>query len=140
VDEEIEGEAQGEAGDYAHERLYTPEQAEAARPWVAERVERIRDALEELRSPAGRAALDEMDAAAGGSWPGREVAAAVLSLFSAAEQLEAMDIVLRDADRGLVDFPSIRDGEEIYLCWEAGEPRVAWWHEPDAGFAGRRPL
>ena len=77
---------------------------------------------------------------AGGAWPGRDVAGAVLSLFSAAEQLEAMDIVLRDADRGLVDFPSIRDGEEIYLCWQAGEPRVAGWHEPDAGFAGRQPL
>ena len=51
-----------------------------------------------------------------------------------------MDIVLRDADRGLVDFPSIRDGEEVYLCWQAGEPRVAWWHDPDAGFPGRRPL
>jgi hypothetical protein len=129
-----------DAGDYAHERHYTVEQAEAARPWVAERLERIRDALEEVRSPAARTALEEMDATVGGSWPGHEVAQAVLSLFSAAEQLEAMDIVLRDADRGLVDFPSFRDGEEIYLCWEAGEPRVAWWHEPDAGFAGRRPL
>ena len=136
----MEDEIEGEAGDWAHERHYTVEQAEAARPWVAERVERIGDALEALRSPAARAALEEMDATAGGSWPGREVAAAVLSLFAAAEQLEAMDIVLRDADRGLVDFPSIRDGEEIYLCWEAGEPRVAWWHEPDAGFAGRQPL
>jgi hypothetical protein len=136
VDDELEG----EAGDWAHERHYTLEQAEAARPWVAERVERIRDALEQLKSPAARTALDELDVTVGGSWPGHEVAAAVLSLFSAAEQLEAMDIVLRDADRGLVDFPSIRDGEEVYLCWEAGEPRVAWWHEPEAGFAGRRPL
>jgi hypothetical protein len=125
---------------HAHERHYTVEQAEAARPWVAERVERIQIALAGLRSPSARAALEEMDATTGGAWPGREVAAAVLSLFSAAEQLEAMDIVLRDADRGLVDFPSIRDGEEMYLCWEAGEPRVAFWHEPDAGFAGRRPL
>jgi hypothetical protein len=129
-----------EVGDYAHERHYTLEQAEAARPWVAERVERIQVALEELRSPTMQAALEDMDPGAGGSWPGREVATAVLSLFSGAEQLEAMDIVLRDADRGLIDFPSIRDGEEIYLCWEAGEPRVAYWHEPDAGFAGRRPL
>jgi hypothetical protein len=129
-----------EVGDYAHERHYTLEQAEAARPWVAERVERIQVALEELRSPTLQAALEDMDPGAGGSWPGREVATAVLSLFSGAEQLEAMDIVLRDADRGLIDFPSIRDGEEIYLCWEAGEPRVAYWHEPDAGFAGRRPL
>jgi hypothetical protein len=127
-------------GEYAHERHYSVEQAEAARPWVAERVERIRDALDELRSPAARAVLEDMDTTVGGAWAGREVGAAVLSLLAAAEQLEAMDIVLRDADRGLVDFPSLRDGEEIYLCWEAGEPRVAHWHEPDAGFAGRQPL
>jgi hypothetical protein len=136
----VEDEIEGEAGDWAHERHYTVEQAEAARPWVAERLERIRDALEELRTPDARTALEEMDATVGGSWPGQDVATAVLSVFSAAEQLEAMDIVLRDADRGLVDFPSIRDGEEIYLCWDAAEPRVAWWHEPDSGFAGRRPL
>jgi hypothetical protein len=127
-------------GDHTHERHYTVEQAEAARPWVAERVDRIQAALAQLRSPRAHAALDELDEAAGGTWPGREVATAVLALLTAAEQLEAMDIVLRDADRGLVDFPSIRDGDEVYLCWQAGEPRVAFWHEPDAGFAGRRPL
>jgi len=129
-----------EDDDFGHERHYTLEQAEAARPWVAERVERIQHALAELRSPAAVATLGEMDETAGGAWPGRRIATAVLQMLSAAEQLDAMDIVLRNADRGLVDFPSIRDGEEIYLCWEAGEPRVAWWHEPDAGFAGRRPL
>ena len=108
----MEDEIEGGAGDWAHERHYTVEQAEAARPWVAQRLERIRDALEDLRTPAARTALEEMDDTVGGSWPGQEVAAAVLSVFSAAEQLEAMDIVLRDADRGLVDFPSIRDGDE----------------------------
>ena len=129
-----------ELDDRYHERHYTVEQAEAARPWVAERVDRIRQALAELRSPAARSALDELDATTGGSWPGRAVAAAVLSILKAAEQLEAMDIVLRDADRGLVDFPSVRDGEEVYLCWQSGEPHVAFWHDPDAGFAGRQPL
>jgi hypothetical protein len=129
-----------DALDYAHERHYTVEQADAARPWVAQRVDRIRDALGRLRTPAAGAVLDELDATVGGSWPGRDVAEAVLELLSAVEQLQAMEIVLRDADRGLVDFPSVREGEEIYLCWETDEPHVAWWHEPDAGFAGRRPL
>ena len=41
---------------------------------------------------------------------------------------------------GLVDFPALRDGEEIYLCWVVGEPEIRHWHEPDAGFRGRRPL
>jgi len=126
--------------EHLHERHYTLEQAEAARPWVAERIDRIQEALAELRAPAARAAVEELDATTGGAWPGRLVATAVLALLTAAEQLQAVDVVLRDADRGLVDFPSLREGEEVYLCWQAGEPHVAFWHEPDAGFAGRQPL
>jgi len=47
---------------------------------------------------------------------------------------------IKDIDQGLVDFPSLREGREVYLCWRLGEPEVAFWHEPDAGFGGRRPL
>ena len=48
--------------------------------------------------------------------------------------------MLRDLRRGLVDFPSMREGAEVYLCWEEGEPEIEFWHEPEAGFAGRRPI
>jgi hypothetical protein len=129
-----------DAEELGHERHYTVEQANAARPWVGERVVRIRDRLQQLRSPESQTALDELEEIAGGSYPGREIARAVLDILWAASELQAMDIVLRDADRGLVDFPSIRDGEEVYLCWLADEPRVEWWHEPETGFAGRQPL
>ncbi len=54
--------------------------------------------------------------------------------------LQAMDVVLRDLETGLVDFPSLRDGREVYLCWQEGEDEIAFWHEVDAGMAGRRPL
>jgi hypothetical protein len=47
---------------------------------------------------------------------------------------------LKDIEQGLVDFPSLREGREVYLCWQLGEERVAFWHELDAGFAGRQPL
>jgi Uncharacterized conserved protein (DUF2203) len=123
-----------------HERHYTVEQANAALPWVAERLERIRTALETLEQPEHMRALQELDAVQGGGYPGRGAAAALLDVMSAATQLEALDIVLRDPRQGLVDFPSIRDGEEVYLCWKLDERSVAWWHEPDAGFAGRQPL
>ena len=49
-------------------------------------------------------------------------------------------IVLRDAESGLIDFPSRVDGQEVYLCWRLGEDRVGYWHGPESGFAGRRPL
>ena len=49
-------------------------------------------------------------------------------------------MVLRDLDRGLVDFPSIRDDREVYLCWVEGEDEIGYWHDLEAGFAGREPL
>jgi len=123
-----------------HERHYTVEQANAALPWVSERLTRIEQALAVLDEPASAQALEALDPTHGPSYPGRRVAAAVLALIAATTQLEALDIVLRDPRRGLVDFPSIRDGSEVYLCWRRDEQRVAWWHEPEAGFAGRQPL
>ena len=47
---------------------------------------------------------------------------------------------LKDIEQGLVDFPSLREGREVYLCWRLGEQEVAFWHELDAGFGGRQPL
>jgi hypothetical protein len=123
-----------------HVRHYTVEQANAALPWVSERLVRIRDALAELLSPEAAQAIEEIDADSGGSYPGRQVAGATLGLLAAVGELQAVDVVLRDPESGLIDFPSIRDGEEVYLCWRPGEERVAWWHDPESGFAGRQPL
>ena len=56
------------------------------------------------------------------------------------QAFERLEIVVRDLDRGLIDFPTLRDGEEVYLCWLLDEPEVAHWHAIEAGFPGRRPL
>jgi hypothetical protein len=56
------------------------------------------------------------------------------------EHLSQQCIIVRDLDRGLVDFPSLREGREVFLCWEEGEPEIAYWHELDAGYDGRQPL
>ena len=48
--------------------------------------------------------------------------------------------MLRDIDRGLVDFPAIVDGREVYLCWELGEDEVSFWHDLSSGYRGREPL
>jgi hypothetical protein len=125
-----------------HDRHYTIEQANAVRAWVTERVQWIRDAQARLAALGQRAiaAVDALDGQEGGGYPGREVAGPLVELSRAVGELEAVDIVLRDVDRGLIDFPSIRDGEEVYLCWLLDEDEVRFWHHPDAGFAGRRPL
>ncbi len=56
------------------------------------------------------------------------------------DELQRLGVELKDPEKGLVDFPSILDGHEVYLCWRLGEPEVAYWHELDAGFAGRQKL
>jgi hypothetical protein len=125
-----------------HERHYTIEQASAARGWVAERVRRIQAARASLVALGTRVSegVSALDLDSGGSYPGPLVARPLVQLSHGIGELEAVDIVLRDIERGLIDFPSIRDGEEVYLCWLVDEDEIGYWHEPGAGFAGRRPL
>jgi hypothetical protein len=125
-----------------HERHYTLEQASAARHWVAERVRRIQDARASLvvLGPRVSEGVAGLEPDLGGAYPGPELARPLVQLSRALGELEAVEIVLRDIDRGLIDFPAIRDGEEVYLCWLIDEDEIGFWHDPDAGFAGRRPL
>jgi hypothetical protein len=62
------------------------------------------------------------------------------NLRVAFEALQAFGCELKDPDSGLIDFLSLRDGQEIYLCWLLGEERIAFWHDLQTGFAGRQPL
>ena len=123
-----------------HERHYSLEQANAALEWVGERLERLRSAHTRLTDEEARAALGEASPHNGGGEPGTVVSRGFLGLQATLRELQEMEIVLRDLDRGLVDFPAVREGEEIYLCWEEGEDEVGFWHELDAGHAGRQPL
>ena len=122
------------------DRHYTVEQANAALEWVRERVERLRTARQGLNDEEAREALLEAGPTNGGGQPGRVVSDAFLEMRNALTELQAMEVVLRDLDRGLVDFPAMRDGREVYLCWEEGEDEVGFWHDPEAGYGGRQPL
>lgn len=121
-------------------RHYSVEQANAALGWVGERLARLRAARERLNDDEAREALSEASPSNGGGQPGRVVSEAFLELRGALAELQAMEVVLRDLDRGLVDFPARRDGREVYLCWMEGEGEIAFWHDPDSGYAGRQPL
>jgi hypothetical protein len=123
-----------------HQRHYTLDEANAAIPAVRAQIERLRAAREGLNDEEARTALEEAGPGNGGGQAGRVVSDAFMEMRSSLMELREMEIVLRDLDRGLADFPSLRDGREIYLCWEEGEDEIGFWHEPDAGFAGRRPL
>ena len=55
-------------------------------------------------------------------------------------RIDSWSITLRDIDTGLIDFPALVSARQIWLCWQLGEGPIAWWHELDDGFGGRRPL
>ena len=123
-----------------HRRHYTLEEARAELGWVAERLVAMRDARERLTDAGVRRRLIDSAPTNGGGRLGKQVGEAFVELQVGVAQFARREIVLRDLDRGLFDFPAIRDDHEIYLCWIAGEPDIAFWHELDAGYAGRRAL
>ena len=55
-------------------------------------------------------------------------------------RIDALGITLRDIEHGLVDFPALVSGRQVWLCWQRGEPAIGWWHALDGGFSGRLPL
>ena len=130
------------------ERYYTLEEANATLPWLEELLGRmgpIRDSLEQQqielmsmmqhRSGNGAASRDQ------------EIEDGQRSMDDIAQQLrqDLQDITdrgikVRDIVRGLVDFPSQREGETIFLCWLRGEPQIDFWHDTDEGFGSRKPL
>jgi len=118
-------------------RVWTADEANAALPRVRAVVERVRSLAKVARERTDAAEeqlLGNGHAPAGSAGVRAELAAA-------AGELAGEDIVLRDLDSGLVDFPAVSpSGRPYWLCWVAGEPEVAWWHWPEDGFAGRRPL
>jgi len=123
-----------------HERHFTVEEANGLLGRVEPALRSLREARDRLTDAELHEALSEAAPANGGGEPGREVGQAFLEVRALLAELQGLGIVVRDIDRGLIDFPAIRDGREVYLCWELDEGDVAFWHELESGFRGRRPL
>jgi Uncharacterized conserved protein (DUF2203) len=123
-----------------HQRHWTPEEANQLRPIVGATVRRLRAARRQLAEGGFDTEFALQSETTGGAWPGRGRARASIEVALGFEQLERLDVVVRDLERGLVDFPAVIDGREVYLCWLLDEPRVTHWHGVESGFAGRRRL
>lgn len=128
------------SGTMLHHRHYTVEEANAQLEVVGRVVRRIRDARDRLSDDGFDSEFSTLAELTGGAFPGPGHAAAALEVALGFDQLEEMDVVVRDLERGLIDFPSLLGGQEVYLCWLLGEPSVGHWHAVEGGFAGRRPL
>jgi hypothetical protein len=130
------------------ERVFTVEEAnallETVRP-LAEQMVAHRRALAEAMARQERIE-GRVRGNGGGIPPGEpaELAAAVAEEAEAVakclERIQELGAVVKDLDAGLVDFPALRDGEEIFLCWRLGEDEISYWHGLEEGFAGRKEL
>jgi len=123
-----------------HERHYTLEEANALLPKLEPLLGELRDARDRLTDSDLHETLGESAPSNGGGEPGREVGEAFLRVRGMLGVLEPLGLVIRDLDRGLVDFPAILEGTEAYLCWQLGEDEIGFWHGLEDGFAGRRPI
>jgi hypothetical protein len=120
------------------ERQFTLEEANSALPALSESLKEIQRAREVIIDGAEH--IRRSASLNGGGEVGKEYWEALQTTRRHLEGLTEQGIILRDADSGLVDFPSQRDGRDVFLCWRLGEDRVGFWHPPDTGFSGRRPL
>jgi hypothetical protein len=130
------------------ERSFTPDEANNAldevRP-VAERLVAVRARMRELEQTQGK--LVTAIGGNGGGYAASDLNAAQAELVGLADaaiacvqRLEELGVELKDLDLGLLDFPSVRDGREVLLCWHVGEESVEFWHGLEDGYAGRKPI
>jgi hypothetical protein len=129
-----------EGVELVHERHFTLEEANELLPQLTTLLTRLREAKDELTDAEAHEALSEAAPTNGGGEQGRQVGVAFLEVRQMLETVERAGIVLRDIDRGLVDFPALMDDREVYLCWELDEDEVAFWHDLEGGYGGREPL
>jgi hypothetical protein len=127
------------------DRTFTPSEANSAlervRP-IAERMVAAAAGLssrseERPRAAVGAAGNGSSEAVRPADGPDR---ALLGELEGCVSELRRLGVEVKDLESGLVDFPSVRDGEEVLLCWRVGEPAVEWWHRREEGFAGRRRI
>lgn len=123
-----------------HARHYTTEQANALLGELRQTVRRLQDAKRVLQSEGFDTAFATLADVTGGAYPGRRRAEAAVAATLGFEQLEELDLLVRDLEAGLIDFPALRDGREVYLCWQIDEREVAHWHAAEGGYPSRLPL
>ena len=124
-------------------KVFSVEEANALLPTVRKILARIRRAHGRLISyqSAARHAAEGAEQGGGGMPDGQRYLSLLFELSARSGELETLGVQLKDYARGLIDFPSLRDGRVILLCWQLGEgDQIEWWHDVEAGFTGRQPL
>ena len=129
-------------------RLFTLEEANQLVPWLEATFQRLVPAQEELTALQSRLLVLQRQRSSNGASSSQSEVTQVQQeqdrlgqrFEESIREITNQGILVRDVARGLVDFPSIREGREVYLCWIGGEEQIEFWHETDRGFAHRQPL
>jgi hypothetical protein len=123
-------------------KYFTVEEANRLIPPMQAMVEQARQGRRRVlrHHPIAGAVAQKATGNGGGSDAGAYLSDYGQTFGRTLAQLQAMGVLLKDIDRGLIDFPHWREGREVYLCWEYGEGRIDYWHETNSGYSGRRPL
>jgi hypothetical protein len=123
------------------EKLFTLEEANNLIPRLRPLIKRIvssrqslLDIQDEIQKARNKAKYD------GGSLQGADYVRFLSSFTLSISEIEKIGVIVKDFRTGLCDFPHLKDGRVIYLCWKMDEEKIEYWHEVDAGFAGRQPI
>jgi hypothetical protein len=120
--------------------VFSPEKANALIPVLTPLIEQLWEKRRELAIRLLESDPALQPRGASGRRPARRFTDLKAEIVHLINRIEAYGCVVKDIDLGLLDFPSIRDGRPIYLCWKAGEPRLAHWHGTDESFVDRKRL
>ena len=123
-----------------HNRHFTVEEANELLPALDAKLRQLRNERDRLTDAEAHELLADAAPANGGGQPGREVGEAFLAVRALLGEIQGLGIVVRDVDRGLIDFPAILEGREVYLCWQFDEDGIGFWHDLESGYGGRQPL
>lgn len=125
-------------------KLFTVSQANELLAVVRPKLETIKSRYEKIaiyRESARAAAIAANEHGGGGMAGGTQYVKSLYEIGKLTTEIHALGIEFKDYTRGLIDFPSMREGRVVLLCWQLGEgDKIEWWHDAEAGFDGRQPL
>ena len=125
-------------------KLFTVEEANELLPVIRPKLERIKRNYAQttsLRESVKAAAFAAVESGGGGLKSGTHYVKSLYDIGKLTTELQDLGVQLKDYSRGLIDFPTMRGGKLVLLCWQLGEAeQIEWWHETEAGFAGRKRL
>ena len=125
-------------------KLFTVQQANDLLPTIRPKLEEIRMRYAKtatFRDSVKLAAKAATESGGGGLESGTNYVRSLYEIGKLTTELNELGVQLKDYSRGLIDFPCVRNGQMILLCWQLGEDeQIRWWHEMETGFAGRKPL